>query len=253
MEKPVFKSADAADGDTMVRLGQTLQYEREKQGLIVEEVARQLCLAESVIRNLEAGDTEALPETVYVRGYIRAYCKLLKIDPAPLLEEVELVSTEHGEDDFLPAMNEEVHHLTRLWGTLAVVSIMVVLIYMWWREQPHQFEPLPQTPFSETSVPVGKAPLAYDHAAEAGTELIAVTIRAEKRSWAHITDGSGDVIINRELFPGYHKEIYGVLPFDFKFGDARGLRMWLDGVEYDLSGHTSDLNTAFFRLEQLDQ
>jgi cytoskeleton protein RodZ len=52
----------------------------------VREVADTLNLSITVVQALEADDYDRLPGTVFARGYIRAYARLLELDPVPLLE-----------------------------------------------------------------------------------------------------------------------------------------------------------------------
>ena len=65
--------------------GAWLAAARREHGLTVEQVASQLNLAPRQVAALEADDYAALPGMVIVRGFLRAYAKLLKVDPAPLL------------------------------------------------------------------------------------------------------------------------------------------------------------------------
>jgi cytoskeleton protein RodZ len=58
---------------------------RQERGWTVEQVASQLNLAPRQIVALESDDYPALPGMAIVRGFIRAYAKLLKIDPSPML------------------------------------------------------------------------------------------------------------------------------------------------------------------------
>ena len=119
--------------------GQYLAYEREKKGFTIEDIAGKLHLSPQVIRALEEEAYDKLPELVYVRGYIRSYCRLLSIDPIPVLdmytanlprEEVQLL------EDLSPSspVNENQQRLIMIWGSVAVVSILLILIMSWWQE-----------------------------------------------------------------------------------------------------------------------
>jgi len=66
--------------------GQLLRAEREALGVTVREVADTLNLSITVIQALEADDYDRLPGVVFARGYIRAYARLLELDPKPLLD-----------------------------------------------------------------------------------------------------------------------------------------------------------------------
>jgi cytoskeleton protein RodZ len=65
--------------------GQLLRAEREALGVTVREVAETLNLSTTVIQALEGDQYERLPGVVFARGYIRAYARLLELDPQPLL------------------------------------------------------------------------------------------------------------------------------------------------------------------------
>lgn len=61
---------------------------REERGWTVEQVASQLNLAPRQILAIERDDYPALPGMAIVRGFVRAYAKLLRIDAAPLLADL---------------------------------------------------------------------------------------------------------------------------------------------------------------------
>ena len=76
---------DQPDQFTTMSPGAQLARQREARGWTVAEVAAQLNLAARQIKALENDDYAALPGMAIVRGFIRAYAKLLKIDATPLL------------------------------------------------------------------------------------------------------------------------------------------------------------------------
>jgi cytoskeleton protein RodZ len=59
-------------------------------GWTVEQVADQLKLAVRQVVALEAGDYASLPGPAVVRGFVRAYAKIVKLDPAPLVALIAL-------------------------------------------------------------------------------------------------------------------------------------------------------------------
>lgn len=78
-------SPEATPKDDAQGPGSQLAACREKQGWTIEQVARQLNLAPRQIQALEEDNHTALPGAASVRGFIRSYAKLLRIDPEPLL------------------------------------------------------------------------------------------------------------------------------------------------------------------------
>lgn len=79
---------DFAAGQT---LGQRLSAEREARGWSIDYVAGQLNLAQRQIQALEDENYAALPGVASVRGFVRAYAKLLKVEPGSL---VSLIASE---------------------------------------------------------------------------------------------------------------------------------------------------------------
>jgi len=70
--------------------GKTLAAHREAMGWSVEQVADQLKLAVRQVVALEAGDYGSLPSPAVTRGFVRAYAKLMKLDPVPLVAQIEM-------------------------------------------------------------------------------------------------------------------------------------------------------------------
>ena len=71
---------------TRSRCGGALRIAREKQGLSLNDVASKLKISNKQIEAIEADDFAALPESTIVRGFIRNYAKLLKLEADPLLD-----------------------------------------------------------------------------------------------------------------------------------------------------------------------
>ncbi len=65
--------------------GATLAAARVAQGLSIEDISRQLKLSVAQIKSIEADDHSKLPSPVFVRGFIRSYARILKLDAAQLL------------------------------------------------------------------------------------------------------------------------------------------------------------------------
>lgn len=68
--------------------GAALAAARTAQNLTIADVARQLKLSASQVAALEAGEFDRLPGPVFVRGFVRNYARLLKLDPERLLDSM---------------------------------------------------------------------------------------------------------------------------------------------------------------------
>ncbi|MGJ9417319.1 helix-turn-helix domain-containing protein [Massilia sp. CMS3.1] len=70
--------------------GATLAAQREAMGWTVEQAAEQLKLAVRQVVAIEAADYAALPSPAVTRGFVRAYAKVLRLDPAPLVAMIPM-------------------------------------------------------------------------------------------------------------------------------------------------------------------
>ena len=65
--------------------GDQLRNARQGYRWSVEDVAANLNLTVDMVRALESGDTEVLPGPTFVRGYLRAYARLMEVDESTVL------------------------------------------------------------------------------------------------------------------------------------------------------------------------
>ncbi|SDA24877.1 cytoskeleton protein RodZ [Nitrosospira sp. Nsp18] len=81
--------ADEKPARTGTGVGELLRAERLARGLSIEDVARQLRLAVRQVTALEEDDYDKLAGGTFARGFVRNYAKLLQIDAAPLLQQLD--------------------------------------------------------------------------------------------------------------------------------------------------------------------
>jgi cytoskeleton protein RodZ len=71
----------------MFALGASLEEERRRQGLDLEQVERATYIGRRYLRALEEERFELLPGDAYAKGFLRAYAEFLGLDPARYLDE----------------------------------------------------------------------------------------------------------------------------------------------------------------------
>ena len=82
------QAASGPDATAPVSYGARLASQRQSAGLGVTDVAAQLRLHPNQVRAIEQEDLARLPAPAYVRGFVRSYARMLKIDPSPLLSDL---------------------------------------------------------------------------------------------------------------------------------------------------------------------
>lgn len=73
----------------LLALGAQLREARETQEYSVAEVAERLYLSSSQVNAIEDAHYNLLPAEVFVKGYLRAYAKLLDIDPEVIVSQYQ--------------------------------------------------------------------------------------------------------------------------------------------------------------------
>ena len=71
--------------DALKQLGQTLTERREAIGMTLETVFDRTKIRPEYLKGIESGNYEGFPETVYIKGFVRTYLKL--IDAEDMQEE----------------------------------------------------------------------------------------------------------------------------------------------------------------------
>ena len=121
--------------------GAQLKAQREAMGWTVENVADQLKLAPRQVVALEEGDVASLPNMAVVRGFVRAYAKVVKLDAAPLVAMIDVnpaaspdagpvrreISASFSEARF-PSMTQRSNGKPALWIVGAIVAAVAAAV-----------------------------------------------------------------------------------------------------------------------------
>lgn len=83
------RGAEAEAARTEQSAGQLLRAARLERGMSMEDVARKLRLSVRQITALEEDDYDKFSSTTFLRGFVRNYAKLLQVDEAPLLRQLQ--------------------------------------------------------------------------------------------------------------------------------------------------------------------
>jgi len=168
---------------------------REAAGLPIESLAAALKVSVSKLQALEAGRFDALPDLVFTRALAASACRHLKIDPAPVLQQIPMghtpalgVPESALNAPFRSPASTPVAQLAAVrpppavW--LAAVLLLAALLVLLWPEQPAQKPPaaapvsahptVPQPAPTPTPLPAQPSPASTVPAPEASTASPAV-------------------------------------------------------------------------------
>ncbi len=109
---------------------------RGKNGHSLEYVASKLHLRVRVIELLEQDAYDEMPESVFIKGYLRAYANLLEVDSEPLLElfHSQHIEEEPSERTLWQSRRERssrTEHWVRLGTALFAVAVLIAVVGWW--------------------------------------------------------------------------------------------------------------------------
>lgn len=245
--------------------GQVLREAREARGLSVFEVAQSLKFGVRQIEALEADNYGVLPPgATFLRGFVRGYAKLLKLDPVPLLELLdgrapsvlpEVRAPQNMGVAATPVVAGRRSSSPLLIGA-AVIAIVAAGLAAW-----HFTSSLPPTgPAKSADQPAAAA------APNGGTETVRPPdIRVEQtpvaggvaqpanmplppdqkqlvfafqdKSWVEVRDASQRIIYSGESQPGTRQAVAGKPPFQLVVGNAAKVELQYEDRQIDLKPH----------------
>lgn len=138
--------------------GSTLRQARQHAGLSPQEVGSQLKMPVRVVQALEDEDWRILGAPVFVRGQLRSYARLLKIDIEPYLERADLQGVRPAElvsHSHTPRYQRMLESVARR-AVYAVITAAIA-VPVWVATQAHLGQGLSQATASLDVVPVPAA------------------------------------------------------------------------------------------------
>ena len=249
---------------------------REAAGMSLEEAARQLEFAPRQLEALESGQLERLPGGTFVRGMLRSYARLLRLEPEPLLALIGDRMATPDAERLAQRFRQPVpfsdgsrrSNLAYVALSLALLAVVVAVVFEWREEragasrlafvsaaqQPAQPPRAPaQAPLTVASsapapAAVTTAPAAApeERVATAGWRRIALQFEGE--SWVEIRSGNGKLLVSQLHLPGSERVVTGVPPFAMVIGNAQHVRLSYNDKPVDLMPHVK-VEVARFTLE----
>lgn len=271
-----------------VTAGRLLKAAREAQGLPVAALAGTLKVPVPKLEALEADRHEVLGDLVFTRALAASVCRVLKMDPAPVLaalphSELPRFKTDDaglntpfktGGVVFGPQIRSRLTHPLGL--AVALLLLGILLVFLWPETELPKRMSTSVLPVTETEVvlpapafdsvaPSAIVPLASDLpvsqassttlAQEApvpvvDTNGVPAVLMLESRgaSWVEITDAQGVLQLRRILAAGEQVRSQGPLPLSVVLGRADDVAVTVRGQRLDVIPMTR-ANVARFEVK----
>lgn len=226
--------------------GAQLRAAREQAQIPLEDVARALNLDRRTIVALESDDYTTLNVPIFVHGYLRAYARLVNLDPAPLL--AAYAATAPAEPPIREVGNARRAARARArsipWSYyVGALAIAVALVVAWQVQDTSPFasspalttaasSALPPLPASESSPAPAATP---DAAAPVSTAYPALRLHFSQPSFVEVRDALGNPLLQGMYNAGEVQTVQAVPPLKVTIANAVGVRVDYNGSPIDLT------------------
>lgn len=145
--------------DTALGVGAQFERARRAQNLSQEEAARQLNLRLMIIQNLEQERFRDCGAELFVKGYIRSYCRLLRLDEAAIVAAYEaqhsVAESPTKMHSFSKRTQQQAKDSRLMMITYVIGLVVVALLAVWLWQHREKFTLSPAAAVNESvSIPV---------------------------------------------------------------------------------------------------
>ena len=244
--------------------GSLLRQAREAQGLTLGEVSGALKFSTRQIEALENDNHELLQGKTFLRGFIRAYARMLKLQPEALLAMLEAEAVEvveqivppdnMGETDPVPFYRR---HAKIILLAITVTVVVAGLAWFYNDESSNVIKaagteqtsavttPIEQSAIQTVELPAVSPVSAVSIPAMSGTAAqplppAGLSFEFSDRSWLEVRDGRGEVLLTGEYSGGQSQTAAGSPPYQLWIGKASAVKVTYKGQSVDLQPYTHD-------------
>ncbi len=239
--------------------GAMLRMAREARGTTIAEVAAALKMSPRQIEAIENEDFSRLSGATFIRGFVRNYARLLKIDAAPVLaalaDQAALPQAELNApaDAGVKMVGATVLALAVFGAALALYFDVVDLDGLLKRQagpattkqegQPQIVQPLPQPVDAGQPTTAGGAVAAAPPVDPTGQPIpkpgvLQLIFSFDGSSWVEVKDAAGRTVFSQMNAKGTTQVVEGHPPFQLVVGNASHVRLQYKDQPVDLRPHT---------------
>ncbi|MDP2753119.1 MAG: DUF4115 domain-containing protein [Nitrospirota bacterium] len=236
-------------------VGEILRKRREESGQDIREISKTLKIRYDYLKAIEDDDFKKLPVEVYVKGYIREYADLLKIDPEIAINAYNQQMSP-PKDEYMENSEKEITFKKKLKIRYLLIPALLVLLIITitfilfppLRKTPEM--PLPatetkkdvSTPYVETKkeIPPPAVETKKENILKTGEIPHVLEIFVTDTTWLLVNIDNAD---SKEMLlkPGASVKLQAKNSFSLKIGNAGGVKLVFDGKEIGKLGEKNQV------------
>ncbi len=255
-----------------IDLGHLLRSARSDANVSVDTLARKLNLTVAQINELENCHFENLGADIFIKGYIKSYCKIFGLDESLVMRSYQRVEHDPQESEmqsFSKRFEKETHDSRLMLVSYIVLFIILGSTLLWWwqssnagdstHSETEKEEVAQQTlPAVVESQEIKTTAVTNAYTKEISTpelsqQSIKTEITTEEKlkpevinknhivmkfsgdSWVEIFDATGNRVAFGVKKTGYTMNVKGIAPFSVVLGKHHLVEISLDGDAVDIS------------------
>ncbi len=255
-------------------IGHLLRNERQARNMTIDDVSRQLRLSVQQVDAIEREDYEKLPSRVFLRGFIRNYANLLKLDVEPIMQLLPDQSPVISPVERTPFKIKEISFSSgqdRNWNKLIIIGLALIfftlIIYLvypedGWRNKseehinaPVELDTGQQTinldlPLSSSTSSADQDLLASKDPMSALNTYGSLYFKFSEEALVQVIDSSGNSIFDQTNAGGTEKMLSGKRPLFVVIHNASGVELTYNDRYIDVKPYTNEQDgIARFTLE----
>jgi cytoskeletal protein RodZ len=240
----------------MITIGPELKAAREKTGISTVEAARRLHMRAMFVEALERDDWKTVGEPVYVRGFIRNYARMLRLDEKALVAAFNQEAGVQPPPDPAATYRWLERRRSRfrypwLLAALSLCALFLVGKVVWTIAVPSAAghgETHPQTAAAFTSgVAENDAQTGYEAAAPPAERGVNLRLTLTQSCWLSVAV-DGKRVIYKTLPAGTVREFHAVREITLRAGNAGGVVATIDGQALGALGHPGQVEDRVFAV-----
>jgi cytoskeletal protein RodZ len=251
------------------RPGERLRQARLFKGREIKDISTDLNINERILIAIEADDYKLLPEPAFIRGYLRAYGRLLGIDcDSLILQFNEIYTSATGLSSNHSLENSPLQQLAKLqsrtrrskrwmlWFLVPIVLVLIVLIlrpvvkHIMGTTNDTAAQSVGLTDTQTVNIPTSTAPITTLQPATTSQNMSdQLVLTLSKPSDINVQDSTGKTLVSGLQATTQPLTLDGQSPFSITLADAAHVSLSLNGEHVDLGPYTVD-GHASFRLSR---
>lgn len=245
----------------MENIGKRLKEQRLEKGYTFQEIEKETKIRRRYLEALENEEWDIFPGIIYLKGFIKTYCRYLDLDEEEILQGLAHVINDFPEQEPLPQKIEIPGRPRRMLGIILGIVAVILLI-----ASQQIFESIFQRPPVEVKNPPGQSTDNTNNNPATSTtngeekeeiqtppveviESISVRIQSiEYRCWVEIKDGKNR-IYEGTITKGQEISFTDLKDVTFSLGNSGDVRVFINEQDLGVLGKKGEVVSKRFVLE----